>query len=143
MEENLVGNILRISFYLMKKGKNGNNRRIDIVKYAIALGKFTLMNATYAKQPFSEKIICAVIKHLLVQVLTKVLKFVTFRSYWHTFKIMWTELSKSITIETNVYLIETHAMLEYIIVVHGLFIESLLNKKWNLIRNNIDKSLKL
>ena len=63
-------------------------------------------------------------------------------SQWHKFKYMWTELSKSISTETIAYLIETYAMLEYLIAVHDLFIERLLNKKWNLIRNNIDKESK-
>ena len=38
-------------------------RRTDIVKHAIQLDKYTLMNAGYAKQPFSEKSISEVISH--------------------------------------------------------------------------------
>ena len=55
---------------------------------------------------------------------------------------MWTELSKSLSTKTTEYLIKPHAMLEYIIAVHSLFIERLLNNKWNLTRNNIDKESK-
>ena len=38
-----------------KREKDGNGRRADIVKYTIALDKFTLMNTTYVKQSFSDK----------------------------------------------------------------------------------------
>ena len=33
-------------------------RRTDVVRHAINLDKYTMMNAAYAKQPFSEKTIC-------------------------------------------------------------------------------------
>ena len=107
---------------MIKREKAGNGRRTEIVKHAIALDKFTLMNVTYAKQHFSEKTICEVIEYLSVQLLTKLPKHIIFPSQWHKFKFMWTELSKSINTKTTTYFLETHAMFDYLIAVHGLFI---------------------
>ena len=44
--------------------KMQSERRTDIVKYVIYLDKYTKMNASYAKQVFSDKTICEVISHL-------------------------------------------------------------------------------
>ena len=66
----------------------GNGRRTNIEKYTIALDQYTIMNATYAKQPFSEKTICEVIEHLSVQLITKIPKYTMFPSQWHKFKFM-------------------------------------------------------
>ena len=46
-----------------EKVKLSKDRRRDIVRYAIALNKYTIMNATYAKQPFSDNSITEVISH--------------------------------------------------------------------------------
>ena len=59
----------------LEKGK-----RSDIVRYAVLLDKYTLMNATYVKQPFSEKTISEVISHLSLMLRTNIDTNITFKS---------------------------------------------------------------
>ena len=68
--------------------KCDKGRRTDIVKHAIQLDKYTLMNAGYAKQPFSEKSISEVISHLSIHLHIKIDTNVPYESQWHKFSCM-------------------------------------------------------
>ena len=60
------------------KLQKGN--RSDIVRHTVLLDKYTLMNATYVKQPFSEKTISEVISHLSLMLRTNIDTNITFKS---------------------------------------------------------------
>ena len=52
--------------YLREEKKLDSNvgRRIALTKHCVYLEKYTLMNVTYAKSPFTEKTICKAIQYL-------------------------------------------------------------------------------
>ena len=57
--------------------------RTDVVQQTINLDSFTMMNATYAKQPFTSKTICEVFKHISTMLNVKLPYSNQYSSEWH------------------------------------------------------------
>ena len=62
-------------------------------------------------------------------------------SSWHTLDYTSKEFGKNIKIKTRLVLSETHAMVEYRILVHRIFVEIMLNRNWNISKHNIKKEI--
>ena len=50
-----------------KRFKENKYKRTDIVRQTISLGSLTMMNATYAKQPFTSKTISDILSYLSIR----------------------------------------------------------------------------
>ena len=95
-------------------------------------------NNSFPKKPISE-----VISFLSVCLLVKINTNMKFKPQWHKISHISHELPKNISLSTVLKLKEIHAILEYQVALYGLFVERLLNKKWNLSRENIVEESKL
>ena len=73
--------------------------------------------------------------HLHIKIDTNV----PYESYWHIFSSMIQQLAKGLEVTTPKIHRLTHAMLGYLVAVYGIFVERLLNIKWNLSRHNITR----
>ena len=71
---------------------NNSSARIDIVKHVIQLDKYTMMNAAYAKQVYSEKTICKVISFISAMLQVKLTTSYNNTSQWHKFISHWKNL---------------------------------------------------
>ena len=86
------------SIYLRDLGRVSNNvgPRTNIVKHAIYLDKYTMMNAGYTKQLFSEKTICESISYLSMMLQVKMSTDTVYESQWHKFTHHLNQLKKSV-----------------------------------------------
>ena len=127
------------SIYLRDLGRMSNNvgPRTNIVKHAIYLDKYTMMNAGYAKQVFSDKTICESISYLSMMLQAKTSTDTVYESQWHKFTHHLNQLEKSVEKKTARTIKSSLALLHYQISVHGIYIERLMNPKWRLTGGNI------
>ena len=119
--------------------KNNNYKKTDIVKQTIYLDSFTMMNATYAKQPFTSKTISEVLSYLSVRCCVKFPERDLFQSEWHKFNKYSTMLESPIEKMSTMTVKSEYSLLRYQIAIHGIYVERLLNHRWKLTRTNIDK----
>ena len=112
--------------------------RTDIVKHAIHLDKYTLMNANYAKQVFSDKTICEVISHLSVMLQVKLTPIRDDMSQWHKFICHWKQLDSNVSYNKTIEIQSSISLLQYQISVNGIYIERLMNPRWRLTKDNIE-----
>ena len=114
-------------------------RRTDVVQQTVNLDSFTMMNATYAKQPFTSKTLSEVFNHLSVQLNVKLDNRKMYPSEWHKFEDYCVKLSKAPVPKHRMHLNGELALLKYQVAVHGIYVERLLNKIWKLTAANVDK----
>ena len=117
--------------------KAGNYKRTDIVNQTVYLDSFTMMNATYAKQPFSSKTISEVLSYFSVRCNVKYPMKSKFQSEWHKF---WefTHLLKPQIVKLSIAkLTSEYSLLQYQVAIYGIYIERLLNQGWKLTAKNM------
>ena len=114
-------------------------QRTDIVKHAIKLDKYTMMNANYAKQVFSEKTICEVISHISVMIHVKFTTVNDNVSQWHKFIQHWKQLDSKQSYNKTSEIQSSISLLQYQIAIFGIYIERLMNARWKLTKENIKK----
>ena len=127
--------------YLRDEKRLDNNvgRRTDLNKHCVCLDQYTLMNATYAKSPFTAKTICEAISYLCLHLDAAFDKEQSFESEWHEYSFYCNMLDRAVTPRTNNTFCSNLALLKYQIAVHGLFVERLLCVKWKLNMKNITR----
>ena len=113
-------------------------QRTDLSKHCVFLDNFTIMNASYAKKCFSEKTISEIISHVSVCMNVTLDFGMSFKSLWHKFMYYCNVLKLAKTSTTPLEMQSYIALLEYLISVHGIYIERLMNKKWSLNKSNIE-----
>ena len=101
--------------------------RSNIVKHAIVLDKYTMINASYAKLMFSEKTISEVILYLATRLRVKLNLTNIYQNQWHKFKAHWYMLNRELSKNTILTIKSNMALLRYQISVYGIYIERLLN----------------
>ena len=106
-------------------------------KHAIVLDKYTTMNAKYAKQPFQESTISELSAYLMKHLNIKFDRESNVESQWHKFLFYHNLISEKIAESTYEHIKQSHCLMEYLVAVHGIFIERLLNKNWKISRDNI------
>ena len=109
------------------------------MKHAIYLDNYTMMNAGYAKQVFSDKTICESISYLSMMLNVKIVPDGVYQSQWHKFTHHWDQMNKAISNNTDREIKSCFALLHYQISVFGIYIERLMNQRWKLSSDNIDK----
>ena len=83
---------------------NHEAKRTDLVKHAISLDNYTMMNAEYAKQVFSEKTIAEILSHLYKFIGGKIDYSIMHKSQWHKFRYHLYSIKQSVTRNTPLYL---------------------------------------
>ena len=108
--------------------KTYNIRRTDLTKDIVVLGRYSMMNSSYVKYIFSEKTMYAQITYLtefLNLTFDNESQYESERNEHHT-------ISTSILLEIRrsklSHLIPASNLLEYQVVVYGIFVERLMNK---------------
>ena len=120
-----------------KRFKELNLQQSDVTGVTVVLDCFTMMNATYAKQPFTEKTICEVVAHLSKIIGVTVDRHCNTRSEWEQYMHYLHQLKNKGYMGLQWHIKQQLVMLEYQIAVYGIFIERLLNGNWRLTRDNI------
>ena len=64
-----------------------------------------------------------------------------FASQWHKLDYTSKDFGQKNCNETRLVLRETHTMVEYGIVVHGIFLEILVNRNWNISKHSVEKKI--
>ena len=105
METIYVRDSERVSNYL--------GPRTNIVKHAIYLDKYTMMNAGYAKQVFSDKTICESISYLSMMLHVKISIEEVYESQWHKFTHHWQQMNKCLVNDTARSIKSSMALLQY------------------------------
>ena len=117
--------------------KKGNYKRTDIVNQTVYLDSFTMMNATYAKQPFSSKTISEVLSYFSVKCNVKYPLKSKFPSEWHKY-FEFTQLLKPAIDKISIAKLSSeYSLLQYQVTIFGIYIERLLNRQWKLTVHNM------
>ena len=82
---------------------NHEAKRTDLVKHAVSLDNYTMMNAEYAKQVFSEKTIAEILSHLFKYIGGKIDHTIIHKSQWHKFRFHLDSINQSVTRHTPLY----------------------------------------
>ena len=98
-----------------------------------------MMNAGYTKQVFSDKTICESISYLSMMLNVKISTTKVYKSQWHKFTHHWEHMNKAVTDDTNRNIKPGITLFHYQISVYGIYIERLMNHRWNLSSENIDR----
>ena len=98
-----------------------------------------MMNATYAKQPFTLKTLSEAFSHLSTMLNVKFDQHKTYPSMWNKFDDYNPQLSTSKVTIYQPQLDGELALLKYQVAIFGIFVERLLNKNWKLTAENIDQ----
>ena len=114
-------------------------RRADVVQQTINLDSFTMMNATYTKEPFTSKTLSEVFNHLSTMLNVKLPYNQTYSSEWHKFNHFVVKLSNIEVSKYQKQLSGDIALLKYQVAIFGIFVERLLNKNWKLTAENIER----
>ena len=117
--------------------QNDKGRRAYLVRHAINLDKYTMMNSTYTNPPFSDKTISKVISYPSIQVGAKLNSCIKHKSQWHKSKRF---IKSCITATTPMEVQQKFASLKYQITVHGLFTERLSNQRRRLTQVTYNES---
>ena len=98
-----------------------------------------MMNAGYAKQVFSDKTICESISYLSMMLNVKISTAEVYKSQWHKFTHHWEQMNKALADDTDRTIKSGVTLLHYQISVYGIYIERLMNQRWKLSSDNIDR----
>ena len=133
------------SIYLRdeERAKRNELKRTTITKQTVSLDNFTMMNATYAKQPFTDKTISEVISFFSVQLFVKVNETQKYESKWHEYNTIINKMLPVLQSRNISTLTSQFGLLQYQVAVFGIFQERLLNKAWRLNHENIDNEEKV
>ena len=127
--------------------KSGGNFRTTLSKQAVDLDSFSKMNASLAKQPFTEKTLAEQISHCAsmigVEALKRIAAVKTTDAYekeksGEKLKIQLHEiLLMDVPLETKNTVASELAYLEFAVTVHRLYIQRFMNKFWKIRLVNI------
>ena len=108
--------------------KKQNYKRKYIVKQTIYLDSFTMMNATYTKQPLTSKTIAEILSHLSLHCNIKFPTNENYKSEWHKFYkytgMLQSSIEKKVTSLTSQF-----SLLQYQVAIYGVYVERLLNHR--------------
>ena len=121
----------------MNRVKNKMCRRTDIAKHAVALDNYTMMNASYNKQIFSDKTICEVLSHLGCMLGIKLRWNYKYDSQWHKYIYLCHQINSAVSEITSLHVKSNLTLPQYQITANGIYIERLLNPRWKLKNDNI------
>ena len=81
--------------------QKNSTRRTDINKNTVNLDNYTMMNATYAKQPFTDKTICEVLAYIALHVNVQLDYTIPYASEWHKYDNHCQAIGKGFTENTT------------------------------------------
>ena len=116
--------------------KESNYKRTGIVQQTIYLDCFTMMNATYAKQPFTSKTIAKFLKYFSVTCNVNFPVTSVYPSEWHKFNSCINILKPAIDKMPITNLTSEFSLLQFQVAIYGIYIEGLLNHRWKFTRDN-------
>jgi hypothetical protein len=117
---------------------NKQKQRTDLNTSNVNIDQYTMMNATYAKAPFNDRIICEVLNYLSIHLNVKLDWGQQFASVWHKYHNHWLKLNCAINDKTTEHHKSNLILLGYQISVHDIFVERMLNVNWKITRENIE-----
>ena len=103
------------------------------------LDNLTLMNATYAKSPFTDRTITEVLRYLSIYLNLKLEWNLQHPSEWHKYMHERNKLKDAVTDKTLTHLKSNIELVIYQVCVHSKFVERLLNRNWMVTRDNIER----
>ena len=129
--------------------KSGGNFRTTLSKQSVHLDSFSKMNASLAKQPFTEKTLGEQLSHCAANIGTGATKNLaaikTTSSYnkeaksGEKLRIQLLEIQRMDTpLDRQMVVASEIAYLEFAITVHRMYIQRFMNKSWKLFRGNIE-----
>ena len=109
------------------------SQRTDLTKHSVFFDNYT----GYVNTCFSDQKISEMIAHVVSLIHAKVPICNDFLSQWHKDMFILNILKDGVKQCTPLKVKSYMAILEYQIIVHGIYIETFMNKKWRLTRDNI------